>query len=130
MGKNKDYRVRLGKLARELATDQHGRLKGWNLERAIEALQNKPTEDGGDQISLLKEQLFDIHLQLRSTNAMISILISELDGDAGAIIHKIDELSAKLQAEAAQRAGLKFQELIEVRDKVWYEYDISYWKKG
>lgn len=126
MAKSRDYRVRLGKLARELATDRHGQLKGWNLERAIEALQNKPPENGSDYSAAIKVQLNEFNLQLRATNAMIAILISELDCAMASKIQKIDDLGALLQAEAASRSGLEVKQILTMRDQVWHDYDLSY----
>ncbi len=78
MANSKDYRVRLGERARKLAMDHHGRVRAWHLERAIEDLQNKPVEKGEEQLRILKEQLVEFNVQLKTANTVIAIIVSEL----------------------------------------------------
>jgi len=122
MANSKDNRVRLGKLASELATDHHGRLRAWNLERAIEDLQQKPAEHGQEQLRILKEQLVEFNVQLKTANTVIAVIVSELTKDHDCSLKAIDELSEALQLEAAKRANLEVERISTIRGKYWNWY--------
>lgn len=126
MANSKDYRVRLGKLARELAMDQHGRVRAWHLERAIEDLQNKPVEQGEEQLRILKEQLVEFNVQLKTANTVIAIIVSELTKNHDCSLKHIDRLSETLQLEAAKRSNLKIDRISKIRGKNWNWYSQPY----
>lgn len=126
MANSKDYRVRLGEQARQLAMDQHGRVRAWHLERSIEDLQNKPIERGDEQLRILKEQLVEFNLQLKTANTVIAMIVSELTKDRGCTLEYLDELSETLQLEAARRANLDIERISTIREKNWYWYKTPY----
>lgn len=130
MANSKDYRVRLGERARKLAMDHHGRVRAWHLERAIEELQNKPIEQGEEQLRILKEQLVELNIQLKTANTVIAIIVSELTKDRGCSLEHIDQLSETLQLEAAKRANLDIERISAIRGKNWRWYKLPHGEPG
>ena len=104
------------------ATDEFGRTRGWRLENALEELLRRPDKNGEEQLQLLKDQLLELNLQVRTTNLLMTFITEELDNNPQTGLKLVDELGELLQLEAAKRANLEVHEIATVRNKTWTSY--------
>lgn len=93
-----------------------------DIVRAIEDLQNKPVEKGEEQLRILKEQLVEFNVQLKTPNTIIAIIVSEPTKNHDCSLKHIDSLSETLQLEAAKRANLRIDRISNIRGKNWNWY--------